>query len=540
VFDSGDGPVAVLWAGETTEVSVRVAGDVAVTDLMGRTHDVDVAKGRATVTVGPDPVYLSAGRFKKLTDTPKPAAMAAPITAADFSAADRVVIQPVFDETASKNAQLYGYGLPTDAPTPMTAEVYNFGASEVTTTVTAQADGGWAASGGPATVTVPAGGKVDVPFELSAGPDLRQSIADLTLVADVEGEQSSPAVVELRPRAAVLTGAHVVDGVDDVVRVTYTNATDAAQHLSAAAWTFDGDTSTTRESVDVAPGATVTLDSTPAPAGAGEVAYEAAVTIDDIGTVTTKGTISSLARRGVPVVAEQAIVVDGARDDLAAAPAQHLAAPGVDPDSLAATAWFTWDADHLYLTAEVHDDIHTQPFTGNATWKSDGLQFAVAPNWPGETDLRPEIQPRIEFGFALTPEGPQLYRYASGAVGGFLTDADVAAVRDDSTGVTVYEAAVPWSLLAPIGVTPSSAASLSIVANDSDGDGTRGWVQWGGGITTAKDSELFEPVIFGGAALAAPGSSEVPARCEGAAPRVGASEWNDADALENAGSVACE
>nr|WP_269811268.1 sugar-binding protein [Kineosporia rhizophila] len=497
---------------------------------MGRDADLKVSGATAAFTVGPDPVYLSAAEFPDLTAAPAPAVPADPIDAEDFTAAERVVIQPVFDAETSKDSQLYGYGLDSTATTTVTAEVYNFNDTDVSAEVAATAQGGWQVAGAAQQVTIPAGGKTDVPFEITAGNDLQQTIADLTIEASVDGKTSSPAVAELRPRASSLTLEHAIDGADDVVKAEYTNTTDAAQHVSEASWTFGEDTETLEVDLDVAPGATVSLLSGPAPAGVGEVTYTAALTIDGAAAdVSASGTLSAPPWLDVPRVPKRTIEIDGVRDDLDALPSTTLRAPGVRDASLAAKTWFTWDDDNLYLTAEVADDIHIQPFTGNATWQADGLQFAVAPNWPGERDLRPEIQERIEFGFALTPEGPQLYRYASGSVAGHLTSADVAAVRDATTKTTVYEAAVPWSLLEPIGISPASAASLSIVANDTDGDGTRGWVQWGGGITTAKDSELFEPVIFAADANNAVASSaNVRAQCWGDGPALATHAWNDA------------
>lgn len=528
VFDTGGRPAAVLWADVDTEVSVGVTGKPDLVDLMGRALEVSAAGQHASFTVGPDPVYLSADAFAAVGGAPEPVEPAERVTAASFTDAERVVIQPVFDADTSRNAQLYGYGLVTDAATAVTAEVYNFNDTEVTAEVSATAEGGWQVTGGDQSVVVPAGGRVEVTLEITAGPDLRQTIADLRLVAIVDGEESSPTVAELRPRTGSLSVSHVIDSVDDKVEAVYTNTTGAEQTITSAEWTFAGERERVRNKVKVAPGASVALLSPAAPAGAGEILYEVALTIKGAGAMSARGTLSALPWHTVPRLAQRTIEIDGVRDDLDGVAWQQLAEPGVDPSSLAAQTWFTWDEEHLYLTAEVSDDVFVQPFTGNATWQADGLQFAIAPNWPGESDLRPEIQQRIEFGFALTPAGPQLYRYASGAVGGFLTDADIAAVRDESTGVTTYEAAVPWSLLEPIGVSPSSAASVSVVANDTDGDGTRGWVQFGAGITTAKDSELFEPVIFAAdASTSVPGSASARAQCWGDGPALAAHAWND-------------
>jgi hypothetical protein len=200
---------------------------------------------------------------------------------------------------------------------------------------------------------------------------------------------------------------------------------------------------------------------------------------------------------------------------------------GISAPDHAAEAWFTWDENGINLSARVTDDQHTQPNTGNATWRADGIQFAVAPQWPGETDLRPEVQPRIEFGLALTPSGTQLYRFASGSVGGFLVDpASAAAVRDEAADTTVYEASIPWSLLAPIGATPDRALSLSLAINDADGGATRSWLEWGEGVTTSKDTELFEPVILASDATGnVTGTANARAQCWGDGPRLAAHLW---------------
>lgn len=499
VFDSGSAEVAVLWAPTPTTVQVGVQGATAsVSDLMGVSQSATVSGGTATVQIGPDPVYLTASAITGVLDAPPAVTPAAPVTAAQYSDAERVVVQAVFDDATSANSQQYGYGLVTNAATALTAEVYNFNDHAVTAAVGATAEGGWQVAGA-SSVTIPAGGRSTVALSVTAGANLRQSIADLTLTATVGGEPSSPTVVELRPRTSSLTAVHAIDGADDIVRATYTNRTATAQSVTGASWSFDGATPlATPLTQTVAAGASITIDSPAVPTTGESIDVETAVTVSGVGVASVRTVLSALDRADVAFVPEVTIDVDGTRDAaLAAHPAITLAEPGVDPASLAARAWFTWDADNVYLTAEVTDDIHVQPYTGNATWQADGLQFAIAPNWPGETALRPEIQPRIEFGFARTSAGPQLYRYQSGSVAGFLVSgADIAAVRNDTTGVTTYEAAIPWTLLSPIAVGPASAASLSLTANDGDGDGTRGWVQWGGGITTAKDSELFEPVVF--------------------------------------------
>lgn len=497
-FGTGSGQAAVLWAPTATTVSVPITGASAVlTDLMGGTQTVTASGSSVSVAIGPDPVYVSASAIGGVVDGPAAVTPAPRVQASDFSEAERVVLQQIYSDGASANAQTDGYGLSTSTGNALTVEVYNFNDHSVTANVSASVGDGWQISGGTPSVTVAAGDRATVSFTVSATTTIAESPTDLSVVATVDGQPSSPSVAEVRPLTPSVTTTHIVDGSDDRVRARYTNTTGASRQITGTTWTIDGVTQTASHSITVAAGASVTLDSPAVAAGAGEVAYSVAIDFSGGGRHTAGGTVSALPWGDVPQLAERTITVDGTLDNLTGVPAQQLSAPGADPADIAATAWFTWDDDDLYLSALVTDDVHAQPHTGNATWKADGLQFAASPDWPGETAQRPEVQPRMEFGLALTPAGAQLYRFASpGASGAPVTGTPFAVVRDDVTHTTSYEVAIPWSALAPIGVTPTSAASLSVSANDADADGIRGWVSWGEGITTNKDTSLFRPVLM--------------------------------------------
>lgn len=498
VFDTGSDQTAVLWAPEPATVSVPVTGSAAVvTDLMGASQSVTASGAAVAVAIGPDPVYVSAPEIGSVVDAPATQTPAPRVQASDFSEAERVVLQQIYTDSASASAQTDGYGLSTSAGNALTVEVYNFNDHEVTAEISASVGAGWQISGGTPSVTVAAGERETVSFTVSATATVAESLTDLAVVATVDGQTSSPSVAEIRPAVPSVTTAHVVAGTTDRIRAQYTNTTGSSREIAATTWTIDGVAQSAAQSIVVAAGATVDLDSPPVPAGGGDLAYAIEIEYAGGGGHTARGMVSALPWAAVAHLTERAIEVDGVIDDLTGVPSQQLTAPGADPSDIAATTWVTWDDDNLYLSATVTDDLHVQPYTGNATWKADGLQFAVSPDWPGETAQRPEIQPRVEFGLALTPSGAQLYRFASGAVSGSaVTGTPFSVARDESTKTTSYEAAIPWSLLAPIGVTPASAASLSVAANDADADGTRGWVSWGEGITTNKDTALFRPVLM--------------------------------------------
>ncbi|MFF8186842.1 sugar-binding protein [Microbacterium sp. NPDC016588] len=494
-FDTAAGEVVVAWA--PTARAVHVPGSaVTAVDLMGHDVAVTAESGGAAVTIGPDPIYLRGSSAAVTAQPTTPVTQAPSVIDTGFDAAHRIVVQPRFSATASASSQTHGYAMSASGTNRVDVDVYNFGSATTSVVLEALADGGWTVSGA-STVSVPAGGMQTIPLDITASADLTHSASELRLTPVVGAARGSTSVAELRPSVIDVRAAHAVDGSADVVEVSYTNHTGAARAVSAVEWTLGASTSTSTPapSVVVAPGSTTRFRSPDVAAGSGPTAYAVVVRFSDGGSARTTGTLASLPRAGVEAVAERTIVADGVLDDLTGVASQKPTGPGVDPDTLDADVWFTWDDDNLYLTASVHDDVHRQTDTGTATWRGDSIQFGVASGWPGESLLRPEVQDSREYTFALTSAGPQLYRQASyGVPAGSVSAATIAVTRDDAADRTVYEAAIPWGEFPGLAPSGELAASLSIAINDVDAGALRGWVQWGGGITTDKDTQNYRPV----------------------------------------------
>ncbi|HZC51898.1 MAG TPA: hypothetical protein VE441_05320, partial [Mycobacterium sp.] len=74
---------------------------------------------------------------------------------------------------------------------------------------------------------------------------------------------------------------------------------------------------------------------------------------------------------------------------------------------------------------------------------------------------------------------------------GQITNAAVHVTRDDATNTTLYELALPWSDLTSVQPGAGNVFSISALLNDTD-NGTRlGFIQWGGGIGSSKNVDLF-------------------------------------------------
>ncbi|MEC0093825.1 DOMON domain-containing protein [Paenibacillus macquariensis] len=133
--------------------------------------------------------------------------------------------------------------------------------------------------------------------------------------------------------------------------------------------------------------------------------------------------------------------------------------------------------------------MYSQPKQGGEIWEGDSIQFAVSAGMPGEN-----LQ-WYEYGMALTSQGPELYRWMApqGIETGSIVSPILQVTRDEVAKDTIYQLALPWGELAPI-VPSDGILSLSIVVNENDGNGRKGYVEWGSGVGSSKQSSLFKPI----------------------------------------------
>ncbi|HEY3269137.1 MAG TPA: sugar-binding protein [Armatimonadota bacterium] len=153
------------------------------------------------------------------------------------------------------------------------------------------------------------------------------------------------------------------------------------------------------------------------------------------------------------------------------------------PNDLSAKATARYDDRALYLRAEVTDDVFHQPFSLGEAWKGDGLQIAIDPNWSRRSDATESV----EFGLALTPGGPQVYR--STPLVGVMPGATLSVKRDGDC--TTYDAAIPWSQLGVKAVRPPRTIGFALLLNDNDGGSREGWLSYGDGIAAAKRADRY-------------------------------------------------
>ncbi|MCL2099924.1 MAG: hypothetical protein FWH24_05775, partial [Oscillospiraceae bacterium] len=163
---------------------------------------------------------------------------------------------------------------------------------------------------------------------------------------------------------------------------------------------------------------------------------------------------------------------------------------------LSAVMRVKWDDDYLYVSAEVTDDVHFQPDTGEHSWANDIIQLAVDPM----RAVQIGSMHNTEIGLGITGSGePFTYKWHAihgNVFGEPLRNSQFAGIRDESDKKTYYEAAIAWSEVLPPAMSPGDGLSIgySFLINDNDditGAAIRkGYLGYMGGIGSGKN--MFE------------------------------------------------
>lgn len=156
-----------------------------------------------------------------------------------------------------------------------------------------------------------------------------------------------------------------------------------------------------------------------------------------------------------------------------------------------------WDKKNLYFGVVVTDDVQFQDQDGSGMWLADGLQVVMDPgriNGAGSMDWH-----EIGYGLKnLTDVGIWRWLSIPGKPGGAVTNINAVIKRDEEAKTTTYEIAAPWEELLPMDMTLDTGDifGFSILANESDGTGRRGWINYMGGIADDKKPERFGDVVM--------------------------------------------
>ncbi|WP_419886247.1 alpha/beta hydrolase fold domain-containing protein [Paenibacillus sp. B-A-8] len=157
---------------------------------------------------------------------------------------------------------------------------------------------------------------------------------------------------------------------------------------------------------------------------------------------------------------------------------------------ISATGSLAWDTDNLYLGVEVIDDKHEQSASGDAIWSGDSIQIGIGiANTDGTVPSEYH-----ELGVARGNAG-NLLKWRWLTPRGFnINDAiELKYAIERSGSTTSYELAIPWHELSYdiTQVKQGMKLKFSLLVNDNDGEGRRGWIEYNSGIGASKDVNAF-------------------------------------------------
>ncbi|MET9317630.1 sugar-binding protein [Kribbella sp. NPDC003505] len=452
-FNAGGGQsVHAVWSATPGVVAATApAGStVQVTNLYGvETTLTADAGGHVWVTAGPDPVYLKGAITGPMLPSGRFAMSVGPEIAGDPAGGTLTFTNP----------------------------------DSVTHAFTVSAGGvessGSVAPGATATAAV------TYPAQESTGPRTYSA----TVTVDGHAVAVISATGTATPPLSV-TGSHVLNGSGQgLLRFRVTNASSHDLPIAGLDWESGTAAGTLLADTTVAAHATVQAD-VPLPDAS---TWSANLRRTGLADIKTSGKLVPVA---APTVAKRhTVTLDGAIDPaVARQPAIALEGTGTPPvtgwggpSDLSGSLWLTHDDQNLYLSAKVTDDVFSQPNRAGNIWGGDGIQLGMTAGAPGEATSTQEI------GVALTDAGPvDTWRWTPTSRTGTPPGVQAKVVRDEAAHTTTYEIAVPWSTLGF--AAEDRLLSATVVLNENDGTGRRGWLTWGKGVAETKNPALFNAV----------------------------------------------
>ncbi len=160
-------------------------------------------------------------------------------------------------------------------------------------------------------------------------------------------------------------------------------------------------------------------------------------------------------------------------------------------DDLSGRGYAMWDNEHFYYAIKVTDDIFDQTEPPERSWAADGLQLAFAKSKADSA--------YTEIGVSIYGDKVPVYcfsNYSDPKKNNTILNSECAASRDGN--YTIYEIKIPWSELLGDDFVPTEGMNIafSMLMNEADGTGRKGFIEYGGGIGTGKTPSKYLEVTL--------------------------------------------
>ncbi len=147
-------------------------------------------------------------------------------------------------------------------------------------------------------------------------------------------------------------------------------------------------------------------------------------------------------------------------------------------EDCSAGGYLKWDDSNLYLAVTVKDNVHSQNNTVARIWNGDSLQIGFDQN-----RFIDDGGGNNQFGVALSDNGEILqYRFVGSRAKTAGETSNIVCSITRSGIETHYELAIPWSdvIDSEQKPQPGSFFGYSLLVNDNDGSGRKGYIEYGG------------------------------------------------------------
>lgn len=196
VFKNGNKTVVGVWSDQEAAVAVPSGASAGkLVDIMGKESDISSQDGEFHINAGIDPKYLVLeGELTEgavLEDYRNNSSE----QRAEFTKADRIILEQKYPESASKNSKLNGYTMSADQPNTVTVEVNNLNTVKMSGTIFGKGYEGWKVSPASQEVEIEPYGKQTLTFTIEATGDVViNTPAPIQFTGEFEGEKTSNCV----------------------------------------------------------------------------------------------------------------------------------------------------------------------------------------------------------------------------------------------------------------------------------------------------------------------------------------------------------
>ncbi|GAA3400070.1 DNRLRE domain-containing protein [Paenibacillus hodogayensis] len=457
-FSKGQQDRRVLWSSGETTVTIQTYEPLVVHDLMGNAQTYSPVQGRVVLTATESPQYVDGT-----------------VTAITYGSAYSAEVGSVF----------------AGDPIEVTLRHDNTTQTEAVSTE-------FEIMGQTFTLNAPAGQAATRQVLLPALNEAGKKTLDIRVRVNGQLAGQLSALLNIRYPLTLGVQHKWADGIH-TLGVTASNLSSRAVTVSGLQWKVGDQGQTIVPSSPIAGGGRYTADIPLSnPQGLAELPVNLTASVQQLPPLQYNGKVMMVdgnAARAIPFLSP---AIDGDLTDWAGVAPIRLPQDGTikitgygGPEDLSGDVKIAWDSQNLYVSAQMTDDVFFQNEEGVNAWKGDSLQFGLVGGAPGEAIKFYELM------ISLTPSGKQTYRMSNplGSPPTRIDNAQLQIVRDETKKTTIYELALPWSNIPDI--RPDQGLyGLSVLVNDNDGGGRRGWLEWGSGIGSGKNPALFKLVRF--------------------------------------------